>query len=383
MTKQALNLLVDENINGWQRYLAPLGEVKTMSGRDIDASSLADIDALLVRSVTPVNADLIRHARRLQFVGTATAGVDHIDLSALAAQGVAFSAAPGSNANSVVEYVLAAIAAHDQALERLLGGGTVGVIGCGHVGGLLLRRLRALGITTRSYDPWLDGNGVIGADSLEKVLACDVVSLHPSLHHNAPWPSYHLLNATTLTQLVDHCLLINASRGAVIDQQALLSWMCAHPQADVVLDAWENEPFIDAMLARRVFLGTPHIAGYSVDAKWRATHYLAQALTTHFDLPAVSDSQRDKALSPVVLESAEPIIMLKQLLASRYAIADDHQRLQALWRANLATDERGAGFDALRKQYPVRRELAGSPVIVQCDVGARWAQALGACVDRS
>ena len=175
-----LHVLSDENIPAVEHFLGDWGVVSRFRGRDLRAADLVGVDVLLVRSVTEVNEELLADSA-VKFVGTATSGVDHIDRDYLDQQGIGFAHAPGSNANSVVEYVLAAIAAVPGKLEQLLAGGSVGVVGYGHIGSMLSDRLRALGIEHRVYDPWLDQQLINQPASLMEILACDVVTLHPEL----------------------------------------------------------------------------------------------------------------------------------------------------------------------------------------------------------
>ncbi|NQX89836.1 MAG: 4-phosphoerythronate dehydrogenase, partial [Halioglobus sp.] len=216
-----LKIVADENIPGLQRDPDHGVKLSRVAGRGIQAEHLTDADILLVRSVTRVDQSLLSESP-VRFVGSATSGFDHIDRTYLQRRGIVFAHAPGANANAVVEYVLTAIAAVGDTLEELLHGAAVGIIGYGHVGSALAARLHDLGIDHKVYDPWLDPAVVGSAASLDDVLDCSVVTLHPELTHAKPWPSYHLLGAEELSQLRPNTLLINASRGAIIDNQALL-----------------------------------------------------------------------------------------------------------------------------------------------------------------
>lgn len=355
-----LTVLADDNIPGlahWSEYGV---DVRRSSGRTIRPDLLADVDVLLVRSVTTVDESLLADSA-VRFVGSATSGIDHVDRGYLESRGIHFAHAPGANANSVVEYVLSAVAAVDGQLERLFEGGVVGIVGYGHVGSALAARLDALGIAYRVYDPWLDPGSIPGAAALAEVLDCNVVSLHPELTRRAPWPSYHLLGPTELADLRGDTLLLNASRGPVVDNAALLALLEQGRGPHTVLDVWEGEPVVSPGLLARTTLGTPHIAGYSLDAKLRATQMLGAALAGHLEgeFPWAGDTV--EAPPPVkVGEPASPAALLRSLLQSRYAIRADDARLREV--VLQAGDERGEGFDRLRRTYTERRELAGSRV---------------------
>jgi erythronate-4-phosphate dehydrogenase len=207
----------------------------------------------------------------------------------------------------------------------------------------------------------LEQSRIPGRAELRDVLDCDVVTLHPELTRARPWPSYHLLDESALRRLDRDCLLINASRGAVVDNRALLALVSRGSPLDVVLDVWEGEPAINRALLDRVKLGTPHIAGYSLDGKLLATQMLCDAMARHFDL-VLASAKGMTDTPPLILEAGkEGADLLRFLLFSRYDITRDDRALRA------ATGDRpgaaaAAAFDDLRRHYPERRELAGSPV---------------------
>ncbi len=357
----SLLILADENILAVEQYFAAGVTVRRVGGRKLRRSHLDGVDVLLVRSVTQVNEALL-HDTPVKFVGTATSGVDHIDQDYLLQQGIGFAHAPGSNANSVVEYVLAAIAAVPDKLEQLLAGGTVGIVGYGVIGSAMAARLRALGIHCRVYDPWLDESVISNPASLPRVLACDVVSLHCELTRRQPWPSFHLLGEAELACLRHDGLFINASRGPVVDNQALLALLEAGRGPVTVLDVWEGEPQIPHVLLNKVTLGSAHIAGYSLDGKLLATRMLcdAAALQLGLDLPDQGSPAAESEMLTVP-DALAGAALMRHLLEARYDIRRDDVLLRG---ATLGVDtaQAGVNFDLLRKQYRDRRELLGSTV---------------------
>ncbi|MCB1710432.1 MAG: 4-phosphoerythronate dehydrogenase [Halioglobus sp.] len=356
-----LHILADENIPAVEHYAGTLATVTRFSGRALRPEQLAGVDALLVRSVTPVDARLLDNSA-VRFVGTATSGVDHIDREYLHRRGIAFSHAPGSNANSVVEYVLAAIAGVGEHLERVLAGAPVGIIGYGVIGRAVAARLRALAVDYRIYDPWLAPGTIDCPAGLPDILECGVITLHAELTRAQPWPSYHLLEAASLARIPAKSLLINASRGPVVDNAALAALLAGGDGPDVVLDVWEGEPFVDPALLRQVRLGTPHIAGYSHDGKLLATRMLVAAMARELGLDwrdPGSAAGEPPPLRPGPGHSAAALV--RAILSQRYDIAADDA---ALRRVTLAAEPAAAGaaFDQLRRDYPPRREVLGSPV---------------------
>jgi erythronate-4-phosphate dehydrogenase len=358
----SLRILADENIPAVEHYLGTAGHVERANGRTLDRSQLENIDVLLVRSVTRVDEALLSGSA-VRFVGTATSGFDHIDREYLEQRAIDFVYAPGSNANSVVEYVLAAVAAVDTKLEQLLAGGVVGIVGYGNVGKAVAARFGSLGIAYRVYDPWLDQRQVARAATLDEVLDCDVITLHPELTLEQPWPSHHLLGADELARLRPDSLLINASRGAVIDNAALLACLTSGRAFFTVLDVWEGEPNVNSALLERVVIGTAHIAGYSLDGKLLATRMLSEAVAASRQLSSPpSDSPAGPAGELVVPDALSRAELIRFLIHSRYDIFHDDTLLRQAVLAERAVPGAGQRFDQLRKLYRERRELAGSLV---------------------
>jgi erythronate-4-phosphate dehydrogenase len=330
-------------------------------------SDVAAADVLLVRSVTPVGPALLG-GTDLVFVGSATIGTDHVDRAYLRAQGIPFAHAPGSNADSVADYVVAALLE----LARRRGGSleerTVGIVGCGNIGGRLARRLPALGMEVLRNDPprarAADAGGTAHSFmSLDTVLgAADVVTLHVPLKESGPDPTRHLVDAAFLDRLSDGAWLLNTSRGAVVDGGALLAARRRGDVAAAVLDVWENEPSPDPALIEAVDLATPHIAGYAYDGKVRGTEMLYEALCealgaearwagTDAIRPASADALRCRAPDPRL----SPTEWRFELARQAYDPAVDDASLRDL--ADLGPDARGKAFAQLRAGYRRRREM--------------------------
>ncbi|WP_317932063.1 4-phosphoerythronate dehydrogenase [Halioxenophilus sp. WMMB6] len=345
-----MKIVIDENIPLAQPFFGSMGELCPLPGRAIDAAAVSDADALIVRSVTQVNESLLAGSR-VGFVGTCTIGVDHLDTAFLDDNSIAWSSAPGCNANSVVEYVFAALAA----LAVDWRGKQFTVIGCGNVGGALYRRLQQLSLPCWVVDPALTPEQCPDLVSLEAALAADIICLHTPLTRLGEWPTWHMIGAEQLALMPDKGVLINAGRGAVIDNQALLNHLHGHPQFRAVLDVWEGEPEVSLPLLRRVHLATPHIAGYSYDGKVRGTEMIYQALCRHLGVAA------DLNLAAVIGECQLALnwsgnrfpedlqAYLRQCVDLR---ADDRAMREALQDST----EPALQFDRLRKEYPVRRE---------------------------
>ncbi|MGB5326027.1 MAG: 4-phosphoerythronate dehydrogenase [Pseudomonadales bacterium] len=358
-----IRVVADRAIPHVEDLCSPWCRIKSLAATDITHDALTGADALLVRTVTDVNIELLANTR-VQFVGSATAGSDHIDLQGLREAGVSVACAPGCNANAVVDYVLAAIFMHIDA--AVLAEKTVGIFGYGNVGRRLVAVLDLLGIKTRVYDPLLalDEMSLPAcaevAHGAEQVLSADVVSLHVPLTHSGAHATRHLLGAGELGQLQPGGLLINTSRGGVVDNRALLAYLQRGGRARIVLDVWEGEPAPLPALVARVALATPHIAGYSVAAKIRATHTVVAAMRAFFahadqsmrrhSLPEPStlrESVRALGGKPGITQFSQQVQTLCQL----DTLSADFKQLIADAGNNLAEH-----FTQLRADYRLRDE---------------------------
>jgi erythronate-4-phosphate dehydrogenase len=357
-------IVADENIPLLESFFGDIGDIRQVPGRSMTAANVKDADILLVRSVTRVNEELLADSR-VRFVGTCTIGTDHIDQDWLKSSGISFSAAPGCNANSVVEYVLSVVSLRAEKLcvddwTDL----SVGIVGAGNVGGELAHKLERLGFEVVICDPpradEASGEAEDIFSELDEALKCDVVTLHTPLVQGGDYPTYHLLNAERLAGLNGNQLLINTSRGEVIDSSALLDRLAGADAPTVALDVWEHEPKINLELVAQVWIATPHVAGYSLEGKVQGSEMIYQALSQHLGLPVRKKSGQylpEPALSKLSFTSAA-----SEVDAARVAIRSccDPRRDDARLRHSLnrSGDERGQAFDRLRRQYPVRREFS-------------------------
>ncbi len=356
-----MHILADENIPLVDEFFAGLGEIRRMPGRSINRAALENVDLLLVRSVTRVDRELL-DGTAVKFVGTCTIGTDHLDLDYLEQAGIDWASAPGCNAPGVVDYVLGSLLALAELRGDTLAQRSYGVVGAGEVGGRLVEVMRGLGWDVRVCDPPRQVREAGGFVSLDEVLAeCDVVSLHTPLNMGGDWPTFHLFDQERLSNLRPGAWLINASRGAVVDNVALRDVLLQRPDIDAVLDVWEGEPQVDVELAGLCRIATPHIAGYSLDGKLRGTAQIYAAFCAVRGLePAVELAQLmpGAALTELTFASCtEPADMLATLCRAVY----DPRRDDADFRRSLVGDaaRRRAGFDLLRKRYPARREIDG------------------------
>ena len=353
-------IIADQNMPFVEDYFGQLGEVKLMAGRDIDRQAIESAEILLVRSVTEVNSDLLQGSA-VRFVGSATAGTDHIDLEYLEKNNIHFAHAPGCNAEAVVQYVLSVFSYLKPEWQQ----SRVGIVGCGNVGGRLYQKLQSLGVECRVYDPFLTTTQIPDLVTFDKILRCDIISLHTPLTSAGDFPTYHMFNQQMLDQLKPNSLLINAGRGAVIDNLALIDRLKQSDNLQVALDVWESEPQINQDLLDLVSIATPHIAGYTNEGKVRGTTMLAEALAKYLSDYSIQSTNTENDCSKVTLDASGKD--LNQLLLACYNVSGDDQRM----RKTLESGNIAEGFDQLRKTYPQRREYshfkvsADSPIYPQ------------------
>lgn len=357
-----MRILADENIPYVAEAFGRLGTITTLSGRKMTREQLVRTDVLLVRSITPVGEPLLA-GTPVQFVGTATIGFDHVDTAYLERQKIAFATAAGSNANSVAEYITAALLVLAERFAMRLEGQTLGVVGYGNVGTKVVRYARqVLSMRVLINDPPLQRAGRTAVEfvSLDRVLAeSDAVTFHVPLTKSGPDRTHKLMDAAQLAKMKPGAILLNSARGSVVVGADLKAALQSKHLSAAVLDVWENEPTIDPELLKLVALGTPHIAGYSFDGKVAGTRMLYEAVCEHF---SITDKPVDWAT--LVPGAADPTISVvptgdeqKDLLTTIrriYDIEADDARLRRL--AELPAEQQGAYFDKLRKEYPVRRE---------------------------
>mgnify|MGYP001818611121 CR=1 FL=1 len=367
-----MKIIADENIPCVEQAFASLGEVSLLPGRSMHAAQVREADILLVRSVTRVDESLLRGSS-VRFVGSATIGFDHVDRDFLQQRGIGFATAPGSNATSAAEYVVSALMVLSAQQGFELAGKTVGIVGCGNVGSRVRQRLSALGMKCLVNDPPLQaGSGHDDFVSLDEVLQADMVTLHVPLTTSGPHPTFHLLNAAVLERLKPGVILINTSRGGVIDNRALDALLARRDDLSVVLDVWENEPSISASLLHKVALGTAHIAGYSYDGKLRGTEMIYRAACGFFSVPAQWCAA--DVLEPVAAidlrarDATDVLAVASAAVLACYDVRQDDARLRET--LSLPETERALAFDRLRRDYPQRREFSESTVLLREPAGA-------------
>ena len=351
-----MKILADENIPHVRESFADLGDVETCPGRLMTADRVRCVDALFIRSVTEVNERLLSGSR-VAYVGSATSGVEHIDVDYLGRKGIGFSQALGSNANSVAEYVVAAVLEATLAKNVSMDGLSCGIVGYGQVGSRVFEKLTALGVTCYAYDPPLaEGTKDPFFCDGDRILDCDIITFHTPLTDEGPYPTRHMLNEESLTGIKSETILINASRGGVMDTEALIRVKRVKPELYYVFDVWEQEPVLNTELLGMTEIATPHIAGYSWDAKVAGTRMVKEGFCKYFTLPFEWNQPADPPSSisrDIHIDSESDAV--RSLVRHAYPILRDDRILREAVEENSGTH--GAAFDRLRRDYAVRREF--------------------------
>jgi erythronate-4-phosphate dehydrogenase len=348
-----MNIVADANIPFVEKAFSQFGKVRIVSGREINRALVKDADMLLVRSVTRVDKSLLENTS-VKFVGTATIGIDHIDTAYLSERGIAFASAPGSNAQSVAEYVACALVHVYQGNLATLSGKVLGIIGRGNVGSRVLRIGHALGMRCLVNDPPLQqstgGGGFVPLDEI--VSDADIITLHVPLTDSGAYPTVSMVDEEFIEKLRPSAMIINTSRGRVINEKALLSRR--RRVGAVVLDVWENEPAINFKTLAQADIATPHIAGYSYDGKVRGARMLYEAAAAIFkNARRWSEAVSEKGSVEEIIDIRGARRSLACALSAAYPIMEDDARLRKI----VDQEQPKVYFDELRKKYPKRLEF--------------------------
>ncbi len=353
---EAMKILIDENMPYAEQLFSQLGEVVLKSGRTLGADDLVDVDALMIRSVTKVNDELISKANRLKFVGTATAGMDHVDQALLKDKGIFFTAAPGCNKVGVAEYAFSVMMVLAQQQGFSVFDKTVGIIGAGQVGSYLQQCLEGIGIKVLINDPPKQAAGdernFTPLDDLFE--QADIITTHTPITRDGDFPTHHLINEDVLNKLRGDQILINAARGPVVDNAALKARLRKQDGFIAALDVFEFEPEVDMELLPLLAFATPHVAGYGLEGKARGTTMIFNSFCEFLNNDIRAHASELLPTAPVptlVLDRAWEEATLHNLTQLVYDVRKD----DALFRREIS--QPGA-FDLMRKNYWERREYS-------------------------
>lgn len=355
-----------------EEAFSPLGTVVLKDGRAISADDVRDADLLVIRSTTKINQSLLENST-VRFVGTATIGTDHIDQAYLAGKGISWMYSAGCNANSVSEYVTAALLKTARRSNLTLEGKTIGVIGVGNVGSLVAAKARALGMKVLLNDPPRKRAQLEGSDKssdtfteLDELLAeADILTFHVPFTKEGPDATRHMADSRFFEKVRKGCIFINSARGPVVDTDALIKAIKDGIIAHSIIDTWEGEPAIRTDIMQMADIATPHIAGYSFEGKVMGTVMVYKAACRFLNVAPSFDYE------PLLPPPEVPLISLNctgrtdedalnDIVSRVYDIEEDDSALRSGSAGNMAEH-----FDSLRKKYRVRREFRFTQVNVE------------------
>ncbi|MBI2437798.1 MAG: 4-phosphoerythronate dehydrogenase [Lentisphaerae bacterium] len=394
-----MKIICATNIPYALEAFGPQGDLLILPPKEITAARVRDTELLIIRSTLRVDRELLSGSR-VRFVGTTTIGTDHLDLPYLERSGINWCAAPGSNANSVAEYVAVALLCLAQRHGFTLSGKTLGIVGVGNVGSKVLQKAQALGLRVLQNDPprqaltGLPGRAWAGGQAAEKnpvflplaqVLAeADILSLHVPLTRTGSYPTWHLAEERFFERLKPGAIFLNTARGAVMDSDAFLACRAAGKVAYAIIDTWEGEPEFRTDVLAKADIATPHIAGHSFEGKVMGTVMVYQAACRFLGVEPTWTPEG--ALPPPIVpeirvdlpagQSEEAVLW--QIVRQVYDIEADDRRLRAVAGADAPTRSepdaktrgkpdaktRGRHFEQLRRNYPIRREFRFTRVML-------------------
>lgn len=327
-------IIIDTHIPYIKGVLDLAARTEYLEPREITRQAIQHADGLIIRTRTHCNEALL-DGTNVRMIATATIGTDHIDLAYCHNHGITVANAPGCNARSVSQWV-AAVLATDGPRGR-----TIGIIGYGHVGHEVAVIARMFGLRVLIYDPLIPPEREsVSLDTLCR--HADIITFHTPLTHTPPHPTYMMADSRFFNQTKPDALIINAARGGIIDEQALINHLDAHPEARAAIDCWQNEPHINKELLSKALIATPHIAGYSADGKMNGTRAAVTAICRHFQI----EPGPIKGLEPA-LPTYTTTAGLAQSILHNYNITSESEALKA----------RPDRFEAFRAEYPTRRDI--------------------------
>lgn len=365
-----MKVICDSHIPFIKGVLEPYCDISYVPGGQIGPDTVHDADALIIRTRTRCDSALL-NGSKVRFIATATIGYDHIDTGWCESNGISWTNAPGCNSWSVEQYIGSLLVNMSQRLGFDCRQKTLGVIGAGNVGSKVARLAALLGFNVVLCDPprarHENHNGFLDLDEL--IRQSDIITCHVPLTYDGPDCTFHLINEERLAAMGSDKILINTSRGEVVDCTSLKKALQDKTLRAAALDVWEHEPDIDCGLLDLLFCGTPHIAGYSADGKATGTAMCVRALADFFDLPCRDWEGTELPEPPQTLDftldaqSLKPQQVLSDAILHTYDVMQDDASLR----------ESPSRFEKLRSDYGIRREFTAFSVKLLNDTSGRAA----------
>jgi len=350
-----IKIIADDKIPFLKGVLEPFASIEYLNYSQITNEKLKDVDALLIRTRTKCNKELLE-GTKVKFIATATIGFDHIDTKYCDEKNIKWLNAPGCNSGSVMQYFASAILSLAHKKNISLKDKTLGIIGVGNVGSKVERFAKTIGMKVLLNDP--PRERVEGKDkfvSLDELIShSDIITFHVPLNKEGNDKTFHLADKNFFNKFDNQKIIINTSRGEVIDTSALKEAIDEDKISSLVLDVWENEPNIDIDLLSKTDIATPHIAGYSADGKANGTSICVNALSDFFNLgleknwyPKEIPAPNNSSLIEIDCSNKSEQEIIFDVINHTYKIYDDDFRLRNSVQS----------FEKQRANYPIRREF--------------------------
>ena len=361
-----MKIICDDKIPFLKGVLEPYARVVYLPGQEISAEVVKDADALLIRTRTICDKALLEGSS-VKIVATATIGYDHIDTAWCDSHGIVWKNAPGCNSSSVQQYIASVLCVLTERFNLTFKDLTLGVVGVGHVGSKVAAAAEALGMKVLLCDPpRAREEGPEGFVNLDEIIrSSDIITLHVPLSHEGPDATWHMFDSERIASMRPDQILINSSRGPVVNNPALKNALKAGRIKAAVLDVWENEPDIDLELLDLLAIATPHIAGYSADGKANGTAASVQAVAACLGLP-LTDWAPQTIPEPAGSPESVPVLDFEGTL--EFIVNAEGKNVQeilseAILRTyDVLADDKALRsnpelFEKLRGNYPVRRDF--------------------------
>jgi len=345
-----MKVIVDDKIPYIAESIAQItDQVVYIPGSKITPDVVKDADALIIRTRTRCNKELLEGSK-VQFIATATIGYDHIDTEYCRRNGITWTNAPGSNSSSVAQYIESSLILLESAYNFPLKGKTIGIVGVGNVGKKIKELAPNYGLNVLLNDPpRAEAEGQSGFVDIRDIIEnSDIITFHTPLIKDGPLKTWHLANDSFFDSLKRKPVIINSSRGEVINTQAILSALKSGKISNAIIDVWENEPDINLNLLHQAIIATPHIAGYSADGKANATRMSLEALCRYFNITAHFNIQPPQPVNTEIVAST-----MEEALIEIYDPRVDSNNLKAHPEC----------FESLRGNYPLRREKGAYRIV--------------------
>jgi erythronate-4-phosphate dehydrogenase len=348
-----MKIVADHKIPFLEGVFEPFAEVAYLPGDKIKKAHLKDADALLTRSITQCNNELLE-GTAVKLIASATIGDDHIDKEFCLSNNIKWTIAQGCNANAVVQYFTSALLSVSEKAGIVLKDKTIGIIGVGNIGSKVEKVCRAMGMKVLLNDPPRERlESKLNFTDLEIIQKeADIITFHVPLTFGGSYKTFHLFDSTFADKLSKPIILINTSRGPVTDSEALKYAKEQGKISYLILDVWEGEPHFDPDVLKLATIGTPHVAGYSIEGKAKATEMVVQSVSEFFHLP-LKNWKPDLGLKNEILEIDLTDLNEQQSLQKVFRAVYDIQKDDGLLRNNPSE------FERLRGSYIFRRENSG------------------------